>query len=112
MNIVIFRCFGCCCHIGVYVWSCLVLTELARVNTINEEKGLNFIGATGSRLLAGNSWYHTSVENWMANFFQRCVAVELYSLRMTWIERKGLSACLLCFPEAGIVLSSSTLVMT
>ncbi|GAB5034881.1 8-amino-7-oxononanoate synthase [Nannochloropsis oceanica] len=68
-----------------------IQAEAARVEAVSRAKGGPFIGATGSRLLSGTTWYHIEVESWLANFFRRESALVFnsgYDLNL------GLLACL------------------
>lgn len=47
-------------------------TEADRVAALSQARGGPIVGATGSRLLSGTTWYHREVEAWMAGFFRRC----------------------------------------
>lgn len=65
--------------------------EAARVEALGKARGSPFIGATGSRLLSGTTWYHSEVEAWLATFFRRESALVFnsgYDLNL------GLLACL------------------
>jgi len=68
-----------------------IQAEAARVEAVGRARGGPFIGATGSRLLSGTTWYHAEVESWLATFFRRESALVFnsgYDLNL------GLLACL------------------
>lgn len=68
-----------------------IQNESRRVESLARVHGGPFIGATGSRLLSGTTWYHNEVENWLASFFRRESALVFnsgYDLNL------GLLACL------------------
>lgn len=68
-----------------------IQAEAARVEAVGRASGGPFIGATGSRLLSGTTWYHAEVESWLATFFRRESALVFnsgYDLNL------GLLACL------------------